>query len=165
MSNKRSSNELLEHQRRQDFHRFLDQSRRTSMNTNPSQRVSIDDTENEELDPLSECPTYGKTNRLSPGISMDGDTTQLESKLLSSSGYQSLKSQSQPFCPNCTQLTETPSPQSNLFATIAQLIQRLQVPIRDLLVKYLQLLLVSKNILLVPLFVFALRQRSLPLDH
>lgn len=165
MSNRRSSNEMSEHHRRQDFQRFLDQSRRTSMNTNPSKRVSMDDTENDELDPLSDCHPFSKTKRSSPGVSMDGDTTHFESKLLSSSGYQSMKSQSFPICPNCVQPAETPVPSVNLFSTAAHLIQRLHVPIRDLLVKYLQLLLISKNILLVPLLIFVLKQRTVPIGH
>jgi len=38
-------------------------------------------------------------------------------------------------------------------------------PMRDVFMKYLNFILISKNILLVPLFIFLLRQRSMPIGN
>ncbi len=139
------------------------------MNTNSP--FSIDDTDNEDLDTFSDLNSYRKNIRLSPPPSIDEDTTLNDSKYLPSSGYQSLKSPqtnlpskqtetNQYCCPNCVQslqATVLPPPTT----TTVNLIQ----PVRDILMKYLNFILISKNILLVPLFIFFLRQRSMHINN
>ncbi len=104
--------------------------------------------------------------RMSPPASIDEDTTLTDSKHLSSSGYQSLKSPptknppqktetKQYCCPNCTQIPSITILPSPVTAPSINLIQ----PIREIFVKYMNFILISKNILLVPLFIFFLRQR------
>jgi hypothetical protein len=138
---------------------------------NNSSPFSIDDTDNEDLDTFSDLNSYRKNMRLSPPASVDEDTTLTDSKHLTSSGYQSLKSPqtnlpskqletNQYCCPNCIQspsITILPPPT----ITPINLIQ----PIREILMKYMNFILISKNILLVPLFMFFLRQRSLHIDN
>ena len=110
--------------------------------------------------------SYRKTIRTSPPASIDEDATEVESKLLSSSGYQSLKSQEPviskvhsenahhhcPHCMNAPQIIITPPSTSSL-----NIIQ----PVREAVTKYLNFIFISKNILLIPLFIFLLRQRSM----
>ena len=127
---------------------------------------SVDDTDNEDLDTFSDINSYRKPIRQSPPASIDEDTLHTDSKLFSSSGYHSLKSPSNDSdkpvetsahcCFNCVQtFPAIPSSSS------VNLIQ----PLRDILVKYLNFVLVSKNILLVPLLIFLLRQRSLHIGN
>lgn len=123
---------------------------------------SIDDTDNEDLDTFSDINSYRKLIRHSPPASIDEDTLPTDSKLLSSSGYHSLKSPTddskKPIetnalcCPNCV-----PSSSSSSISVIQ--------PIREMLVKYLNFVLISKNILLVPLLIFLLRQRSMNIGN
>jgi hypothetical protein len=127
--------------------------------------------------------------------SVEDDLTQTDSRLLSSSGYQSLdrsknSSQRKSFlskshsesdlshssnknntqiksihdCPNCirppTVTVIPPSvPSSN------NIIQRIQQPVGMMLMKYLNFILISKNVFLIPLFIFLLRQRSMHIGN
>ena len=128
--------------------------------------------------------------RTSPSV--DEDLTHTDSRLLSSSGYQSLdrssksvkqqkpilsKSHSENdlfhsfnkndsqikcihFCSNCI-----PSPHITVIPPVippsSNLIQRIQQPVGEILMKYLNFILISKNVLLLPLIIFLLRQRSI----
>ena len=173
-----------------------------------SNRLSMDDTDNEDLDTFSDFNSIRynqKTVRTSP--SMDDDSTQTDSRLLSSSGYQSLN-QSQRFlspsctyllkshsendlqrlllneptdnqlvlrtrCPNCfcPSPTVTVIPPANALASSPSTSWRIstlnifQQPLGLMLIKYLNLILISKNVFLLPLFIFLLRQRSINLGH
>ncbi len=134
-----------------------------------------------------------KTIRRSPSV--DEDLTHTDSRLLSSSGYQSLdrsgksikqqklillKSYSENdlfhsfdkndtqikcihYCPNCIR-----SPNITMIPPIIpslNIIQRIQQPIGDMLMKYLNFILISKNVLLLPLFIFLFRQRSIHIGN
>jgi hypothetical protein len=135
---------------------------------------SIDDTDNEDFDTFSDLNSYHKTIRNSPQTSIDEDITQTDSKLLSSSGYQSLKSPrriisqihsktDQHHCLNCVHTPQiiTIPPTKSSSSSSMNLIQ----PMRDIFTKYLNFILISKNILLVPLFIFLLRQRPMPISN
>ena len=162
----------------QQLHAFLNslrhQQKRTSTNQpilNVNSPFSIDDTDNEDLDTFSDLNSYRKTIRYSPPTSIDEDTNPNDSKLLSSSGYQSFKSvpsiipqklaeNGHHCCPNCTQspqITILPSPPASSISLIQ--------PIREMVVKCLNFIVISKNILLVPLFIFLLRQRPMPIGN
>lgn len=161
-------------------------------------RFSIDDTDNEDLDTFSDLNSIrfnNKTIRTSPSV--DEDLTHTDSRLLSSSGYQSLdrstkslkqqkpilsKSHSENdlfhllykndtqikcihYCPNCIHPPNItvippviPTPSLNI-------IKRIQQPLGFMLMKYLNFLLISKNVLLIPLCIFLLRQRSFHLGN
>jgi hypothetical protein len=125
---------------------------------------SVDDTDNEDFDTFSDLNSYRRTIRTSPPPSIDEDVTQTDSKLLSSSGYQSLKSphpiisqihtENDPHCcPNCT-----PIPQITIIPPATSSMNIIQ-PVREILMKYLNFILISKNILLIPFFIFLSRQR------
>jgi hypothetical protein len=148
---------------------YYHQQRRTSINQttlNPNYPFSVDDTDNEDFDTFSDLNSYRKTIHTSPPPSIDEDVTVTDSKLLSSSGYQSLKSH-QPiipkihvepdhhYCPSCTQVTVTPSTSS------MNIIQ----PVREIFMKYLNFIFIAKNVLLVPLFIFLLRQRPMHIGN
>jgi hypothetical protein len=133
-----------------------------------------------------------KTIQTSPSV--EDDLTQTDSRLLSSSGYQSLdrsknsiqrkpllsKSHSESdlshsshknntqlkcihHCPNCTRqptITVIPSLPSS-----SNIIQRIHQPVGMMLMKYLNFILVSKNVFLLPLFIFLLRQRPMHIGN
>ncbi|CAF4052694.1 unnamed protein product, partial [Adineta steineri] len=64
------------------------------------------------------------------------------------------------YCPDCIHppiITVIPP----LTSTSLSIIRRIQQPIGDMIMKYLNFILVSKNVLLLPLFIFLLRQRSI----
>lgn len=167
-SSKQSSTDHGEHQQLHSFlnsHRHHQKRRSTNYSIyNSHASYSIDDTDNEDLDTLSDVNSYRKPIRHSPPVSIDEDTLPTDSKLLCSSGYQSFKSPSRPIdsnksieknshsCPNCVQTMPVAS---------INIIQ----PIRELLVKYLNFILISKNILFIPLFIFFLRQRSMHIGN
>ena len=172
-SSKQSS---IDHGEHQQLHSFLNsyrhhQKRRSTNYSiyNSHTPYSIDDTDNEDLDTLSDVNSYRKPIRHSPPGSIDEDTLPTDSKLLCSSGYQSFKSPppSHPIdsnksieknshsCPNCVQ-TLPSIPESSI-----SIIQ----PIREILVKYLNFILITKNILFIPLFIFFLRQRSMHIGN
>jgi hypothetical protein len=163
---------------------------------------SIDDTDNEDLDTFSDLNSIrfnNKTIRTSPSV--DEDLTHTDSRLLSSSGYQSLdrsrksleqqqqkpilsKSHSESdlshsshknniqikcihYCPNCIRpptITVIP-PLISTSSSSSNIIQRIQQPVGIMLMKYLNFILISKNVLLVPLFIFLLCQRSKPIGN
>lgn len=177
--------------------------------------LSLDDTDNEDLDTFSDLNSIrfnNKTIRTSP--SADEDFTHTDSRLLSSSGYQSLtrsrkssqvqqqqqsvsqekkrvlsKSYSENdllhsihkhdtqikcihYCPNCIRppiITVIPPliPISTTTTTssITNIIQRIHQPIGMMLMKYLNFILISKNVFLIPLFIFLLRQRSMHIGN
>jgi hypothetical protein len=185
------------------IHAFLNscQQKRTSINrttiVNNGFHFSIDDTDNEDLDTFSDLNSTrfnNKTIRTSPSI--EEDLTHTDSRLLSSSGYQSLdrsrkslqqsqQQQQKPilskshsendllhkndtqikcihYCPNCIRpptitVISPPIPTSSS----SNIIQRIQQPVRIMLMKYVNFILISKNVLLLPLFIFLLRQRSI----
>ncbi|CAF2402176.1 unnamed protein product [Rotaria sp. Silwood2] len=145
------------------------QTSQNQITTNPNYPFSIDDTDNEDFDTFSDFNSCRKTIRTSLPESLDEDTTHTDSKLLFSSGYQSLQS-SQPikykthsendqyYCPNCIYIPEiiiTPP------TTSLNIIQ----PIRDVFIKFLNFVCISKNIFLLPLCVFLLRQRSMSISY
>ena len=123
---------------------------------------------------------------------MDEDLTHTDSRLLSSSGYQSLdrsrkvllsKSHSEThlthissktntqskcihYCPNCIPPpTITVIPPLIPTPLTTTLIQRIHQPVRLILMKYLNFILLSKNVLLLPLFIFLLRQRPMSIGN
>ncbi|CAF0764515.1 unnamed protein product [Adineta steineri] len=64
------------------------------------------------------------------------------------------------YCPDCIHppiITVIPP----LTSTSLSIIRRIQQPIGDMIMKYLNFILVSKNVLLLPFFIFLLRQRSI----
>ena len=169
--------------------------KRTTTKTNNGFHLSVDDTDNEDLDTFSDLNSIrfnNKTIQTSPSI--EDDFTHTDSRFLSSSGYhsfdRSLKSTpSKPLrskshsendlshlslkhdthspcidhCPNCIcPLTVTVIPSSISSST---LLQRIQQPIGLMLMKYLNFIFLSKNVLLLPLFIFLLRQRSIHLGN
>jgi hypothetical protein len=172
---------------------------RATTTTNHTFRFSIDDTDNEDLDTFSDFNSMRfntKTLRTSP--SLDDDFTQTDSRILSSSGYQSLdhsrkstkqpksllvKSPSEtdllqpryrhespihhylPCCPNCIQPPMITVIPPSVLPRSANIIKRIQQPMGELLVKYLNFILISKNVFLLPLFIFLLRQRSMPIGN
>jgi hypothetical protein len=153
---------------------YYNHQKRTSINPttiNSNSPFSIDDTDNEDLDTFSDLNSYRRTIRHSPPPSIDEDITETDSKHLSSSGYQSLKShqriisriQSEKHdhhdCPNCIH-----TPKITIIPPITSSINLIQ-PVREIVTKYLNFILISKNILLVPLFIFLLRQRSMPISN
>jgi hypothetical protein len=180
------------------IHAFLNSchQKQTTTTINDGFHYSIDDTDNEDLDTFSDLNSTrfnNKTIRRSPSV--DEDLTHTDSRLLSSSGYQSLdrsgksikqqklilsKSYSEndllhsfdkndtqikciPYCPNCIR-----SPNINVIPPVIpslNIIQRIQQPIGDMLMKYLNFILISKNVLLLPLFIFLLRQRSIHIGN
>ena len=185
--------------RRHLFPHPLETSIPRATTTNHTFRFSLDDTDNEDLDTFSDFNSMRlntKPVRTSP--SLDDDLTHTDSRILSSSGYQSLdhsrkstklsksllvKSPSEtdllhsryrhessihhhlPCCPNCIQpplITVIPP---SVLPRSTNIIKRIQQPIGDLLVKYLNFILISKNVFLLPLFIFLLRQRSMPIGN
>lgn len=173
--------------------------RTNQVNTNF--RLSLDDTDNEELDTFSEFNSARsniKVVRTSP--SLDEDLTHTDSRILSSSGYHSIEqSTTHPFaqkpkqatrfsksfsesdlnhssdsehqlysqhCPNCLcsssrsviNIREIPKSDSPV-------LRRFQHPLGEILMKYFNFLLISKNVLLLPLVIFLLRQRTIYLGH
>ena len=175
--------------------------RRTSTSANHTFRFSTDDTDNEDLDTFSDLNSMRynqKAMRTSPSV--DDDLTQTDSRLLSSSGYQSLDHSSKVFrerkshsendlvhslfytksdkatdclhyCPNClrppTISVIPPSPPTLLTpaSESTTIMQRIQQPLGEMLMKYLNFILISKNVLLLPLFIFFLRQRPTHLGN
>jgi hypothetical protein len=159
-------------------------------------RFSLDDTDNEDFDTFSDLNSIRFNNKtIGTSPSVDEDLTHTDSRLLSSSGYQSLdrsskflkqqkpilsKSHSENdlfdllyknntqtrcihYCPNCIN-----SPNVIVIPPITpslNLIKRIQQPIGEMFMKYLNFILISKNVLLLPLFIFLLRQRSLPIGN
>ena len=156
---------------------------------------SIDDTDNEDLDTFSDLNSIRFNNKvIQTSPSFEEDLTHTDSRLLSSSGYQSLDrsrkslarkallskshsdsdlSHSLPknstqtkcihHCPNCIRppiVTVIPSVHS-----LSNFIQRIQQPVGMMLMKYLNFILISKNVLLLPLLIFLLRQRSIHLGN
>lgn len=134
-----------------------------------------------------------KPSQISP--SFEDDLTHTDSKLLSSSGYhssdrpkqffqsrrlirskshsetdltQKSSSSSSPrenvhYCPNCTippTITVISPSNSSL-----NFFQRIQQPLGLMLMKYLNFLFISKHVLLLPLFIFLLRQRSMHIGN
>jgi len=163
-------------------------------------QFSIDDTDNEDLDTFSDFNSIrynNKTIRTSPSV--DEDITHTDSRLLSSSGYQSLdhsrksnqqqkpillKSHSENdlsnssykndteikcihYCPKCIRspiITVIP-PDIPTSSSSSNIIQRTQQPVGMMLMKYLNFILISKNVLLLPLIIFLLRQRSIHIGN
>jgi hypothetical protein len=164
-------------------------------------RFSMDDTDNEDLDTFSDLNSIrfnNKNIRTSPSV--DEDLTHTDSRLLSSSGYQSLdrstkslkpqkpilsKSHSENdlfhslhkndtqtkcilYCPNCIRppiITVMPPIIPTPSSSASSIIRRIQQPVGDMLMKYLNFVLISKNVLLLPLLIFLLRQRPLHLGN
>ncbi|CAF1235144.1 unnamed protein product [Adineta ricciae] len=72
------------------------------------------------------------------------------------------------YCPECVRppkITVIPPVTSGSSTTTTNLIQRIQQPLGEMVMKYLNFILISKNVLLLPLFIFLLRQRSLRLGN
>ena len=172
-------------------------------------RLSMDDTDNEDLDTFSDFNSIRYNQRaVRTSPSMDDDSTQTDSRLLSSSGYQSLNHSQRFLSPSCTFLLKShsendlqrlllneqtdnslnlrtrcpncfcPSPTVTVIPPAVELassspaaswristLNILQQPLGLMLIKYLNLILVSKNVFLLPLFIFLLRQRSINLGH
>jgi hypothetical protein len=178
------------------IHAFLNSCHQKRTSTNNGFRFSIDDTDNEDLDTFSDLNSLrfnNKTLRTSPSV--EEDLTHTDSRLLSSSGYQSLKQQQQQrpilskshsendlfnsldktnpqikcihYCSNCIcpppKITVIP-PMIPISSSL-NLIKRIQQPVGEMFMKYLNFILISKNVLLLPLFVFLLRQRSLNIGN
>jgi hypothetical protein len=174
---------------------------RTKTRIQSAFRLSTDDTDNEDLDTFSDLNSMRynqKIVRASPSV--DEDLTHTDSRLLSSSGYQSLdhsnkfynerksilsKSHSENdlvhaswnkadtqmnyhhYCSNClcspisTVIPTVPVTLTAIPNESSSLIQRIQQPLGIMLMKYLNFILISKNVLLLPLLMFLLRQRSM----
>ena len=134
-------------------------------NSNHTYCFSLDDTDNDDLDTFSDLYSSRKAIRLSQSASIDGEIANTDSKLLSSSGYQSLRS-SYPlivkssvhhppsYCPQCMHPLEQTSSIS--------FFKRLQHRIGDVCLKYFNVILISKNVLLFPMIIFLLNQRLFP---
>ncbi len=168
------------------------------MTMNNGFQFSIDDTDNEDFDTFSDLNSIrynNKTIRTSPSI--DEDLTHTDSRLLSSSGYQSLdrsrksiqqqksilsKSHSENdlshsshkndteikcihYCSNCIRSPNITVIPSLIPTSLSNIIQRIQQPVGMMLMKYLHFILISKNVLLLPLFIFLLRQRSMHIGN
>ncbi|CAF0833613.1 unnamed protein product [Rotaria sordida] len=163
--------------RLQRFHAFFNScyqhdQKRTSKNeitTNSNYPFSTDDTDNEDFDRFSDFNSCQKTFPTSQPESIDENITRTDSKLLFSSGYQSLQS-SQPIkykihsendhynyskCIHIPEIVITP-PTGSLIT-----IQ----PVRDVFTKLLNFVFISKDIFLVPLRIFLLRQESMPITY
>ena len=173
---------------------------RSGTSKNPAFRFSTDDTDNEDLDTFSDLNSMRYNQRaMHASPSVDEDLTHTDSRLLSSSGYQSLDHSSKVFrerkshsendlthssysktdkqlgclhcCPNClrppTISVIPPSPPSlpTPASESTTIIQRIQQPLGVMLMKYLNFILISKNVLLLPLFIFLFRQRSANLGN
>ncbi|CAF4185381.1 unnamed protein product [Rotaria socialis] len=153
--------------------------------------ISKDDTGSEDLDTFSDFDFMHTSNIIiQPSSSIiDDEFTRTDSKL-SSSGYQSLDRSRKSFVqqksysendllyaidksytsiksinpcsicmhsPNITVIPQVVSTPSSFSA----IIKRIQQPIGKILMKYVNFILISKNVLLLPLFIFLLRQRSI----
>ncbi|CAF0868116.1 unnamed protein product [Adineta ricciae] len=158
-SSKRSS---MDHTDHQHLHTFLHSChQKQSSSTTQTQRkfdplLSADDTDNEDLDTFSDFNSSRRTIRPSPAASYDEDTT--DSKRLSS-GYHSLAaSHRSPVLKTDFNLEHHSQPVQTATTSIVTVIQ----PIREFVTKYLDFILVSKNILFIPLFIFLLHQRPIP---
>ena len=171
-SSKRSSIKNADHHQ-QELCASLNSSYRQQQRQTPRNQTmihvnyasSVDDTDNEDLDTLSDFDSYHKIIRASSPASIADEVTPTDSKLLPSSGYQSLKSL-QPiinktiskndchYCPNCVQKPETVITPPTLSIKIIQ-------PIKNTFMKCFNFLFISKNILVLPLFIFLLRQRRI----
>lgn len=169
-SSKQSSTEHGDHQQ---LHSFLNSYRHHQKRRSTTYSIyhshtpySIDDTDNEDLDTFSDVNSYRKVIRHSPPGSIDEDTLYTDSKLLCSSGYQSFKSPPPSACPidSNTSLEKNSHSCPNCVQTSSSSISLIQ-PIREILVKYLNFILISKNILVIPLFIFFLRQRSMHIGN
>lgn len=165
-SSKRLSFDHNEHHQQQ-LHAFLNSYYQHQKHhpTRANHPVSVDDTDNEDLDTFSDLNSYRKPARHSPPASIDEDSTPTDSKLMSSSGYHSIKTAPRKFdneqrqsCPNCAHtpnivlLPSTTTSSSTTFNFFQS--------IKETLMKYVNFVLISKNILVLPLFLFFLRQRS-----
>ncbi|CAF2922643.1 unnamed protein product [Rotaria sp. Silwood2] len=153
-------------------------------------RISIDDTGSDDLDTLSDVDFMHFNNiimQASP--SGDEDLTHTDSRQLSS-GYQSLDRSRKSVEPQksiklksysendlfhsenknhihyCTNCIRSPNvivipPITSTSLSLTNIIKRIQQPIGKILMKYVNFILISKNVLLLPLFIFLLRQRSI----
>lgn len=126
--------------------------RESSLN-NSHHHASFDDTDHEDFDHFSDFNAHQKVSQRSPTASLDDDSPRTESKNVSSSGYQSMKSRSSPNCSH--------PPNFNAI----HILQRIQSPIRNILSQCLRFIFVSKHILLLPVFVFFIQQRNLLMIH
>ena len=69
-------------------------------------------------------------------------------------------------CPDCRCLSNQPVIKvREIPKESSHPIRRFQQPLGEMLMKYLNFLLISKNVLLLPLVIFLLRQRSMYLGH
>lgn len=144
---------------------YCQNDQRRSKNQIRNDRSSFDDTDNEDFDGFSDFNSYRRTMRTSLPASIDEDMTHTDSKLLSSSGYQSLQSRKRmnhnmpveidPHnCPHCTctpTIVITPPTKS------LSLIR----PMRDIVTKFFHFVMLSKNTLLLPLCIFLLHQKAI----
>ncbi|CAF1932395.1 unnamed protein product [Rotaria magnacalcarata] len=153
----------------QQLHAFVNSychnGQRRSKNQSRNDRSSADDTDNEDFDGFSDFNSYRRTMRTSLPASIDEDITHTDSKLLSSSGYQSLQSTKRMshkmpveidphYCSHCIRTpTVTMTPPTKSLS--------LMQPMRDMVTNFFHFVIVSKNILLLPLCIFLLRQRSI----
>lgn len=157
-NSKRLSFDHNEHHQQQ-LHAFLNSyyQHQKHVSTRPNFPRSVDDTDNEDLDTFSDLNSYRKPVRHSPPASIDED-----SKLMSSSGYHSIKTPPKKFeneqqcCPNCAQTSQN----INLPSTTSLSTINVFQSIKETFVKYVNFALISKNILVLPLLLFFLRQRS-----
>lgn len=162
---------------------------------------SKDDTDNDELDTLSDHNSLRFNNYKSVRTSPSGneDITPTDSRLLSSSGYHSLDQSRKLFehrkttpvrshsendmihsiTKNGTQLNSTYHHSSCIYSpdftvippmipialSLANIVKKMRQPLGTILMKYFNFILVTKNVLLLPLFIFLLRQRSIYLGN
>ncbi|CAF3417903.1 unnamed protein product [Rotaria sp. Silwood1] len=137
--------------------------------TNSNYPFSIDDTDNEDFDTFSDFNSCLKTMYTSLPESIDGDSNFIDSKHLFSSGYQSLQSSQlvkykipsendHYYCPNCIRAPEIVITSPTISLNIIQ-------PIRDVFIKFLNFVCISKNTFLLPLCIFFFRQRSMSIPY
>ncbi|CAF1474773.1 unnamed protein product [Adineta steineri] len=161
-SQRSSKHSIIDHNdHHQQLHAFVNSyyqnQRQTSIDHNrikSDNHLSVDDTDNEDLDTFSDLNSYRKTIRNSPRLSMNDDTIHTDSRLLSS-GYQSLRSNK----PNISKI-DLKVDQNCCSDSSSTSQTSIISPIRDMVTKYINFIFISKNILIVPLLIFFLRQRS-----
>ncbi|CAF1506088.1 unnamed protein product [Rotaria sordida] len=190
ISRKNTNNHLQLHTSSNSYHQKELLTNQTTTTASNGFHISIDDTSSEDLDTFSDMDFMQFNNTtMQQSPSVDEDLTHTDSRLLSS-GYQSLDRSRKSFEQNKSIILKSYSendlyyledknhihhcksyirssniivmpPRISTSLSLTNIIKRLQQPLGKILMKYVNFILITKNVLLLPLFIFLLRQRPM----
>ncbi|CAF1377602.1 unnamed protein product [Rotaria sordida] len=190
ISRKNTNNHLQLHTSSNSYHQKELLANQTTTTASNGFHISIDDTSSEDLDTFSDMDFMQFNNTtMQQSPSVDEDLTHTDSRLLSS-GYQSLDRSRKSFEQNKSIILKSYSendlyyledknhihhcksyirssniivmpPRISTSLSLTNIIKRLQQPLGKILMKYVNFILITKNVLLLPLFIFLLRQRPM----